>query len=167
MTKLYTVAEARRILGSLAEDLARLEQIEPRTFAEYMANWEKVAIVERVFTRLVNYAVDLNQFVLVSHNVQPPTNYFQTFTELARLKVLPQKLARDLARGTAVRNRLEHEYDRIDHVQVYTYVNKVPRWYRGYMRYIKQWLDAQEKPHVKPRPNRTRARRSRNTEVGE
>ena len=145
MTKIYSLVEARRLLASLSEDLARLEQVAPRTFAEYEKQWEKVAIIERLFTRLVNYAIDINQFVLVSHSIQPPTNYFQTFIELARLKVLPQKLAHDLARGTAIRNRLEHEYDRIDHVQVYAYIKKVPRWYSGYVRHLKRWLDVQEK----------------------
>ncbi|MBI4790856.1 MAG: hypothetical protein HY782_27820 [Chloroflexi bacterium] len=60
MTKIYNVAEARRLLGSLAQDLARLEQIAPRTLAEYEAQWDKVAIIERLFTRLVNYATDIN-----------------------------------------------------------------------------------------------------------
>lgn len=145
MTKIYSVAEARRLVAELTQNLVRLEQVSPRTFAEYESQWDNVAIIERLFTRLVNYAIDINQFVLLTHNVQPPTNYFQTFLELARLQVLPQKLARDLARGTAIRNRLEHEYDRIDHVQVYMYIKKAPRWYRGYVRSMKRWLDAQER----------------------
>jgi uncharacterized protein YutE (UPF0331/DUF86 family) len=145
MTKIYSVSEARRLVASLTEELARLEQVSPRTFAEYEKQWDKVAIIERLFTRLVNYAIDINQFALFAHAVQIPTNYFQTFLELARLKILPQKLAHDLARGTAIRNRLEHEYDRIDHVQVYMYIKKAPYWYRGYIRHLKRWLDTQER----------------------
>ena len=145
MTKIYSVAEARRLIAELTQNLARLEQVSPRTFAEYDKQWDKVAIIERLFTRLVNYAVDINQFVLFTRSVQIPTNYFQTFLDLSRLKILPPKLARDLARGTAIRNRLEHEYDRIDHVQVYAYIKKAPRWYRGYVHHLKRWLDTQER----------------------
>jgi hypothetical protein len=60
MTKIYSVSEARRLVASLAEELARLEQVSPRTFAEYEKQWDKVAIIERLFTRLVNYAIDIN-----------------------------------------------------------------------------------------------------------
>ncbi|MDE3088887.1 MAG: hypothetical protein KGJ80_05840 [Chloroflexota bacterium] len=48
MTKIYSVAEARRLIADLTQNLARLEQVSPRTFAEYESQWDNVAIIGRV-----------------------------------------------------------------------------------------------------------------------
>ncbi len=103
-----------------------------------------MAITERYLTQIINHAIDVNRFAFHLAQVPAPDNYYDTFIELGRLKVVPARLAKQLAGTTAVRNRLEHEYDTIDHTRVYVLSKKVQSWFRGYIQHVSQWLDAQE-----------------------
>lgn len=144
MTKIYTATAAQQILTHIAQRLTRLQEVEKRSLAAYLADWKTMAITERLLTQIVNYAIDVNRFVLHIAQVSTPDNYYETFVELGRLKVLPTRLAKQLAGTTAVRNRLEHEYDTIDHTRVYVLSKKAQPWFRSYIRHVSQWLDAHE-----------------------
>lgn len=86
----------------------------------------------------------MNRFAFHLAQVPAPDNYYDTFIELGRLKILPARLAKQLAGMTAVRNRLEHEYDTIDHARVYVLSKKAQTWFREYIRHLNQWLDTKE-----------------------
>jgi uncharacterized protein YutE (UPF0331/DUF86 family) len=144
MTKIYTATAARKILTNIAEGLSRLKEIEKRSLGAYLADWKTMAITERYLTQIINHAIDVNRFAFHLAQVPAPDNYYDTFIELGRLKVVPARLAKQLAGTTAVRNRLEHEYDTIDHTRVYVLSKKVQSWFRGYIQHVSQWLDAQE-----------------------
>jgi hypothetical protein len=83
MTKIYTPTAARHILANIAEGLARLKEVEKRSLAAYRADWRTMAITERYLTQIVNYAIDVNRFVLHLAQVPAPDNYYDTFIELA------------------------------------------------------------------------------------
>lgn len=144
MTKIYSTTAAQKILTNIAEGLARLKEVERRSLAAYIADWKTMAINERYLTQIVNYAIDVNRFLFHVAQAPAPDNYYDTFIELGRLKILPSRLAKQLAGTTAVRNRLEHEYDTIDHTRVYVLSKKAQSWFRSYIRHVSQWLDAQE-----------------------
>ena len=145
MTKIYTVTAARQMLASIAEGLTRLKEVEKRSLAAYLADWKTMAITERYLTQIINYAIDVNRFAFHLAQVPAPDNYYATFIELGQLKILTSPLAKQLAGTTAVRNRLEHEYDTIDHTRVYVLSKKAHTWFREYIRLVNQWLDKQDK----------------------
>ncbi len=55
-----------------------------------------MAITERYLTQIVNYSIDVNRFVFHLAQVTAPENYYDTFVELGRLKILPMRLAKQL-----------------------------------------------------------------------
>lgn len=135
---------ARQMLASIAEAVTRLKEVKQRSLAAYLADWKTMAITERIVTQIINYTIDVNRFALNLANVLAPNNYYDTFIEMGRQKILPARLAKQLAATTAVRNRLEHEYDTIDHTRVYVLSKKAPTWFREYIRHLNRWLDTHE-----------------------
>ena len=72
----------------------------------------------------------------------PPRDYFESFTQLAGIQVLPGDFSREVAACTGLRNRLVHEYDEIDHERVYeglqAAMRDVPEYLRRVQRYVNE-----------------------------
>lgn len=144
MTQLYATVEARRILVEMVTSLERLREVEKRSLKAYLTDWKTMTITERLLILIVNYAIDVNRFLLQTAGVQMPNSYYETFIAVGRLRIISGRLAVQLAGTTAVRNRLEHEYDTIDQTRIYVLTKKFPRWYRSYIAAVNRWLDAEE-----------------------
>lgn len=68
----------------------------------------------------------------------PPKDYFESFTQLAKLKILPRLFADDLAQSAGLRNRLAHEYNGIDEREIYKAIQKATRDLPTYLKAINQ-----------------------------
>jgi uncharacterized protein YutE (UPF0331/DUF86 family) len=81
--------------------------------------------------------VDINNELIVSSGGIPPGSYYETFPELARLKVLPHQLAKRLAATTGLRNRIVHEYESVDLRLLFTALRSLKRDYSRYVQLIR------------------------------
>jgi uncharacterized protein YutE (UPF0331/DUF86 family) len=63
---------------------------------------------------LIEAAIDINTYIIVQQGHNPPDDYYTSFMEAGRFGILPAELAERLAPSAGLRNRLVHEYDRID-----------------------------------------------------
>jgi uncharacterized protein YutE (UPF0331/DUF86 family) len=103
----------------IAEDLRRLEALAAKEREAYLASEVDEALAERYLERMIGRMIDVNYHLLTESGEPPPRDYFESFTALARLGVLPSDFAARLAPCAGLRNRIVHAYDDLDPGRVY------------------------------------------------
>jgi uncharacterized protein YutE (UPF0331/DUF86 family) len=96
-------------------------------------------LAERNIQLIVDSAVDANNHLLVAAKRSPPAKYFDSFIELGATGAIPGPLARRLARSTGLRNRLVHEYERVDLRIVHRHLPRLMRDYEAYLKRLRRY----------------------------
>jgi uncharacterized protein YutE (UPF0331/DUF86 family) len=129
-----------RKLALIAADVKALAPIATKTLDEYLRSEVDEVLVERYLERIVGRMIDVNYHLLVESGQPPPTDYYQSFTQLSQLGVLPAEFALRIAACAGLRNRLVHEYDDIDAARVHeaaaAAVRDIPEYARHVQRFI-------------------------------
>jgi uncharacterized protein YutE (UPF0331/DUF86 family) len=129
-----------RKLSLILADVKALAPIAAKTRAEYLASEVDEVLVERYLERIIGRMIDLNYHLLVESGHPPPKDYYESFTQLAKLGALPAEFAVRIAACAGVRNRLVHEYDEIDSERVHeaagAAVHDVPEYARCLQRFV-------------------------------
>lgn len=126
-----TVRAKLRMIDESLDDLASLGEV---TAARLRGDRLDRAIVERLLSRVIDLAVDVNTHVCVARLGRAPADYHESFTLAARAGLLPQPLADLLAPSTALRNAIVHVYLELDLVRVAESVPEAQEGYRAYVR---------------------------------
>lgn len=126
------------LIGQDLEELVALGSL-PRD--EYLGNRLNEAAAERYLERMIGRMIDINYHILTESGQAPPPDYYQSFTRLAELGVYDQAFAARIARAAGLRNRIAHEYDEIDAVQVYEAIRMASEDVPEYMRLIREYLN--------------------------
>jgi uncharacterized protein YutE (UPF0331/DUF86 family) len=131
-----------RKLVLIAADVKALAPLAAKTLDQYLQSEFDELLVERYLERIVGRMIDVNYRLLVESGQPPPKDYFQSFTQLAKLGVVPAKFAAQIAACAGLRNRLVHEYDDIDPARVHeaaaAAVRDVSEYARHVLRFLKQ-----------------------------
>jgi len=69
-----------------------------------------------------------------------PDDYYESFIRAGELKIISLDLAQKLAPSSGLRNRLVHEYDRLDHSMVLKAVNMAEELFPQYIKAINDYL---------------------------
>ncbi|MBI2901549.1 MAG: DUF86 domain-containing protein [Planctomycetes bacterium] len=101
-------------LARIAEYCRELEPLSRIPVAEFESRPDRHHLAERYVQLIVDSAVDINNHAILESGSPPPEKYFDTFVAMGRLHILPEPLARRLARTTGLRNRIVHEYEAVD-----------------------------------------------------
>jgi uncharacterized protein YutE (UPF0331/DUF86 family) len=120
-----------------------LDEIKPLveiTFTEYKKDYVKRHAVEKLIELIVEIASDINRNVIEAQKGAPASNYYNTFTQLGELNILPEALSLKLAATTGLRNRLVHRYEEIDHKVVYHSAVRLLPNYLQYFKLIEKYL---------------------------
>lgn len=125
----------------IAEDLKALELIANMELEVYLANQTTQVLSERYLERLTGRMIDVNYHILTETNNPPPPDYFRSFTELARIGILPADFARNIAQAAGLRNRLVHEYDEIEPEKVYEGVKAAVKDMPKYMDMVNHFVE--------------------------
>lgn len=121
MDKLLIRRKSALILG----DLKEVERLAQLTGAEFLADRAHQLVAERLLERIIGRMIDINYHIVTDRDGVPPPDFYQSFTKLAQLGVLPGELAQALAPAAGLRNRLAHEYNEIDHGKIYQALGEV------------------------------------------
>lgn len=132
----------RRKLSRITENLLDLEPVAAKDLGWYLASRMQRKATERMLQETVDDAVDVNLHMLTAAGVPAPTDYHKTFVEAGRHGVIPTILAERLAPAAGLRNRIVHEYDRLDDAQVLAAVKHAVTDFREYVARVEEWLDA-------------------------
>lgn len=133
-----------RKLALIASDLKALAPIAAKPVDEYLASEADEVLVERYLERIIGRMIDLNYHLITEAGHAPPRDYHQSFTQLARIGVLPSDFAARIAACAGLRNRLVHEYDEVDYGRVHEAAAAAMRDVPEYMRRVQAHVAAQE-----------------------
>lgn len=103
----------------IEEDLQKLLPYQTMGEEAYLKNEAAQLAVERLMERIIGRLIDINYHVLKEKFGKLPVDYFDSFLDLSKESVVPEDLARTVAKSVGLRNILAHEYDIIDPAQVY------------------------------------------------
>lgn len=133
----------KRKISLIQDDLANLTAFSKYTFDEIAADFIKQAALERMLERIINRTIDVNQHLiaeLATKETSTPKDYTETFLALSKLNIYPEKFAKEIAKSIGTRNKLVHEYDKVDHIAIYESVGDCLRDYNQYCEYILKFL---------------------------
>ncbi len=134
----------KEFLSQKLVDLSRfvdeLDTLRARSFSEYKQNYEKRHATEKLIELVVEYATDVNRHIVAAFAETSPPTYYDSFSEMHKLKILSKELYLRLASTTGLRNRLVHRYDEIDHKIVHHSVVPLIGNYRRYLVVVYDYL---------------------------
>ena len=129
-----------RKMALITADLKAIGAFARRPLEDYIASATDEVLVERYLERMIGRMIDINYHLITEAGQPPPRDYFDSFTQLARIGVLPPAFATQIAASAGLRNRLVHEYDEIDPERVYAGLHAAVRDVPEYLRRIERYL---------------------------
>jgi len=126
----------RRKLINLSEYIEELEPFLEYSYEQYISNYFIKRTAERLIQLIVENMVDINSIIISEMNHAPAKDYYSSFEIIGELGVIPINFANELAPCTGMRNRLVHEYDKIQDKIVFDSIKKVIEMVNQYIEYI-------------------------------
>lgn len=120
-------------LSELSDHINELASLGVKNFAEYKTDFIKRHAAEKLIELIVEFSTDANRHIVEALAESSPPTYYDTFSEMNRLKILPKDLSLRLASTTGLRNRLVHRYEEIDQKVVYHSIAPLVENYRRYL----------------------------------
>ncbi len=127
-------------LIKMEEYLGELEKFKPKSYKKYENDQLTRYAVERLVQLIIDLALDVNNTLIKKSDKYPAQDYFSSFLELIDLRILPEEFAREIAPSTGIRNRLVHEYEKINDKIVYLNLDKIIKYYLDYIKYVNKNL---------------------------
>lgn len=133
----------RRKLALIARNLQDLAVVDGMPLDLYRSDRFRQKGTERLLQETVDAAVDANLHLLRASGAPAPQDYFQSFVALGTHGIVPRPLADRLAPAAGLRNRLVHEYDRIDDAIVLNAVRLARQEFASYVDALERYLQGQ------------------------
>lgn len=131
-------------LNFMMNYLDSLKHFEFITLEEYLNDYNKQLVVERLLQLIIQVAIDVNRYLLKQLGIEQPETNFEIFREVGRRGIITMELAEKLAPSGSLRNRLVHMYEEIDPVMVHKAIQKALQNYPIYQRQVTSYLDTLE-----------------------
>ncbi len=129
-------------IAVIVENLIALEPIRDMAPEEYLADLYKRKAAERLLQELIEAAIDINTYLIVQTGNAVPDDYYDSFIRMGQLKIISMELAEKLAPSAGLRNRLVHEYDRLEHLIILDAVGTAEILYPQYVKAIEGYISA-------------------------
>ena len=131
----------RQKLHLLLEHLDELAPLCEISLEEYETDYVKRYAAERLIEIIVEYAIDINRYIIEDIGKAPAQTYYDTFKVISDLGVIPKNLAARLASTTGLRNRLVHNYEKVRNDIVHRSLQPFVRNYRRYFELMEDYLE--------------------------
>lgn len=119
----------RRKLERIADSLRLLEPMKGLSLEAYRGDVYRRKATERLLQEIVEAAVDVNLHLLAAGGGPIPDDLYSSFVALGEAGFLDASLAARLAPSAGLRNRLVHEYDRLDDALILASVREALEMY--------------------------------------
>ena len=133
----------RRKLATISRNLDALEEADGITLDAYRDDLFRKKGAERLLQEVIEAAVDANLHLLRALGEATPGDYFESFIAVGKAGIIPAELARSLAPSAGLRNRLVHEYDRIDDEIVLNAISEARRTLTDYVAAVEKHVARQ------------------------
>ena len=130
----------RRKLAVITENLRALLPIKDLILEEYATDIYRRKATERLLQELIETAIDVNIHLVVQTGNPAPDDYYDSFIKVGEIKIIPMNLAEKLTPSAGLRNRLVHQYDRLDHTNVLQAVRMTEELYPAYVRGVEGFI---------------------------
>lgn len=130
----------RRKLAVIMENLHALEPVKAMTMDEYINDIYRRKAAERLLQEIVEAAVDINTHIIVQSGGTVPDDYYESFIRAGESDIISIDLAGKLAPSAGLRNRLVHEYDRLEHSLVLEAVRMAEELFPRYIKEIEDYI---------------------------
>lgn len=97
--------------------------------------------IERLFQLIVDTAIDINTHVISEEDLGAPSEYRGTFIILGEKNVIPLPFSEKIASSVGLRNRIIHQYDKIDVDRMLNTIKKNINDYIEYLGHIKKFIE--------------------------
>ena len=97
-------------------------------------------LAERYLERMIGRMIDINYHLITETGYPPPADYFQSFTQLGTLAILPADFARQIASCAGLQNRIVHEYDEVDPARLHEGLTAAAQDVPQYLRFVHKYL---------------------------
>ena len=134
----------KRKITLIDEELVGLEKLGQYSLQEVASDFIKLSATERILERIVVRAIDINEHLiaeLADKETKSPLSYGETFLRLVDFKVYPEEFAQSILRSVKTRNKLVHDYDKLDAGQIYSSIKECLEDYYKYCEHILHFLD--------------------------
>jgi uncharacterized protein YutE (UPF0331/DUF86 family) len=131
-----------RKMALILDDLRAATLIAEKALDDYLASSTDEIVSERYLERMIGRMIDINYHLITDAGHAPPRDYYDSFTQLAKLRVLPAAFASQIAACAGLRNRLVHEYDEIDPRRVYEGLQAAVRDIPEYLRRVNEHIES-------------------------
>ena len=129
-----------RKINLITRDLDELLPISRKDLNEYLSSRIDEILAERYLERMIGRMIDINYHLITETGHPPPADYYQSFTQLGELGVLPLAFAQQIATCAGLRNRIVHEYDEIEPRRVYEGLRAAMRDIPQYLAHVHEYL---------------------------
>ena len=129
-----------RKINLISEDLNELLSLSRKSLEEYLTSRVDEVLAERYLERAIGRMIDINYHLITESGHPPPSDYYQSFTRLGELNILPADLAPQIAGCAGLRNRIVHEYNEIDPRKVHEGLQAAVRDIPQYLSHIHRYL---------------------------
>ena len=130
----------RRKLTNLTQYMKELQPLTNYTLGDYTENYFIKRTGERLVQLIVESMVDINAMIIAEEKYPPPKDYYLSFEMMGELGYLTPQFAQELAPCTGMRNRIVHEYDKIEDQIVFSSIPKLLQAATEYIRLINNSL---------------------------
>lgn len=101
-------------LNIIRENLLKIKNILELSDVELKGDDLSRSAMERYFQLMVDAAVGINEHIISEEKLEVPSDYFQTFSILGKVGILPHEFSQKIAPSVGLRNQLVHQYEKID-----------------------------------------------------
>lgn len=116
--------------------LGEIEPILELNFENYKKDIYKIRTLERNIQLIVDNMIDINNELILDKNIEPADDYFGSFIKLKETGIFPEELINILAPLTGLRNRIVHEYDKIDQKILFVTIQKRAEEIKKYLKIV-------------------------------
>ncbi|HEX9822054.1 MAG TPA: HepT-like ribonuclease domain-containing protein [Methylomirabilota bacterium] len=130
-----------RKLAMILDDLRAVTPIAQKSLDDYLGGATDEILAERYLERMIGRMIDINYHLITDAGHAPPRDYYESFTQLAKLGIMPAEFALQIAACAGLRNRLVHEYDEIDPRRVHEGLQAAVRDIPEHLRHVYRRLE--------------------------
>ncbi|NLC08132.1 MAG: DUF86 domain-containing protein [Syntrophomonadaceae bacterium] len=135
--------DKQRVLGrvdKIRRSINRLADFQQMSFEEFRENADNYAIAEHHLRRALENLFDIGRHLLVKGGLGHPDNYREVIDMLGKAGIIPMNFASRIRGMAGYRNRLIHEYERVDEEEIYNIVTTKLKDFSEFVEYILDYI---------------------------
>jgi len=134
--KTFIISKIERIKENLEKIQSKLQLSDN----DIIQSTDHLAILERYFQLIVDYAIDINHYLIKEGELGIPDDLQSTFTTLGEYNILPKDFTNKISKSVGLRNRIVHQYEDVKPAVFVENLRKNIGDYHEYIRLILSYI---------------------------